>query len=316
MARFIDPVTLSPTANDTWQDVDVSANAPAGTTGVIIHITATAFDSIGFRKNGSTDDRTGSSSLRNFHDWIAIGVDSGRIFEINLESGGTYIVKIVGYFGAEANFFDNATDKSTGTTGSWVDVDISGDTTGGDVATHAFYEVHVSTGTTGITQGCRVNGSTDAVMIWGLNGTIEHIDWGTIGCDGSEIFEQYTSHADGDLYLLGYATDGFTANTNATVVTPGSTGSWVDLTSLTETDVIGAAYMVSDTSISEPIGFRKNGSSEDIKEQPGSGCIAIVECDISGVIEGYKDASSFVTFYELGEFTSLLLIRNRLRACT
>ncbi|GAI97155.1 unnamed protein product, partial [marine sediment metagenome] len=73
----ITPVDVSPSTSGEWVDVDISAHAPSGATGAILHIvnTGEVFDdfSIGLRKNGSTDDRT-NWILHASHFWAMIGV--------------------------------------------------------------------------------------------------------------------------------------------------------------------------------------------------------------------------------------------------
>ncbi|MCK9320234.1 hypothetical protein, partial [Methanoculleus sp.] len=64
--------------------MDVSAIVPANATGVILHLyndNGTTDYTIGFRKNGSTDNRTTLFGAAN-NMWCAIGVDANRIFEI------------------------------------------------------------------------------------------------------------------------------------------------------------------------------------------------------------------------------------------
>ncbi|MFQ5574661.1 MAG: hypothetical protein ACE5E0_03435, partial [Terriglobia bacterium] len=77
------PKSLTLPAASAWNDVDVSADVPAGAEGVILHYynDEAANNQIGFQKNGSTDQRK-RSVYNNGHMSLCIGVDSNRIFEI------------------------------------------------------------------------------------------------------------------------------------------------------------------------------------------------------------------------------------------
>ena len=75
--EFITPVEISQDS-ESWTDVDVSAHIPSGATGVILHVQNVGGSQIavGFRKNGSTDDRTTTLYHDSSHMWCAIGVDT------------------------------------------------------------------------------------------------------------------------------------------------------------------------------------------------------------------------------------------------
>ena len=127
----ITPVEVTPGSSGSWQDVDASGSIPSGATGVILHIVNTgsvppgnnnATHNVGIRKNGSTDDR---HSDLNGHCWAMIGVDASRIFEAYVANTTDIDIYIAGYTKSGVTFATNATDKSLGTTGSWIDIDCS-----------------------------------------------------------------------------------------------------------------------------------------------------------------------------------------------
>lgn len=275
-----------------FTDVDVSAYIPAGSVGVILHVDNPG--NYGVRKNGSTDNRAAVGTSSNC--WVFVGVDSSLIFEINRAGGNVYLL---GYFAAdEAAFFTNATDKSTGTTGSWVDVDISADT-GADTALLALIETYNTNGASGNSCGYRKNGSTDNRTT--LDGTNDDHAWCFAGCDGSEIFEQQISSTNIDTYLTGYMTARVTSNTNGTDRTSGGTnGVYNDLTAL-PAGAIAGLYEGS-TAITRSIAYRENGAPEDLY---GShrGIFAIVKCDASRIIEA--KVSGAASTFELGYLTAI-----------
>lgn len=289
---WLTPSDITPGTKGSWQDADVSGSVPSGATGVILHVytgSIAAGRAVGFRKNGSTDNRI-DDLWGDSHFWVAVGVDSNRVLELYAED--TYVnFSLVGYFGSDASFFTNAVDKSLGSTGSWTDIDISSDT-GGDTAIGAIFEV------IGVNwprdYGFRKNGSTD-------NRVKRHYRHSAaiVGVDGSEICEGNIGNTDMDFFLLGYITADSTFNTNATNLSLGSTGSWTDLSALPSGATGGFIEVI--TSGEYDFGLRKNGSSEDIYKGPGGQEHAwgMVEADGSRLIEG-KIANTNLDFFLVG----------------
>lgn len=288
---WITPVDKISSAVDTaWTDIDCSAQIPSGATGVIFHYydNRNFSDDVGWRKNGSTDDRF-PAGQGDGHCWGAVGLDASRIFEFYTENKSSKNLYIVGYFTDDAAFFDNGVDKSTGTTGSYQDVDISSDT-GGDTAVGAIVE---RAGTNAAT-AFRKNGSTDDRY-----GGVPNHQIRIIGVDGSEIFEQKIGNTGSDIYLLGYVTKESTFHTNATDVSLGSTGSWIDLTAL-DSGATGGYLEIYTASAFANYGIRKNGSSQNVLNPPfvRSNC-ALVECDASQLLEG-QTGSTDIDFFVVG----------------
>lgn len=292
---WLTPAEITPGSAAAWTDADVSATVPAGATGVILHIDTDGFGEayadVGWRKNGSTDNRT-SPCYGDQHFWCAIGVDSSRILELYVESTTLVNIWLVGYFTDDASFFTNATNKSLGSTGTWTDIDISSDT-GGDTAIAVILEIIDST--YGHDYGLRMNGSSDARTA----DSDQHCG-AIIGCDVGEIFEGYISNTDTDFYLVGYITKEATFNTNATDLSLGSTGSWIDLSAL-PVGATGGFFEITANTYTETWGLRKNGSAEAIIEGPGGEQHAwgAVEADASQLIEGYISSTN-VDFFLIG----------------
>ncbi|MEW6606073.1 MAG: hypothetical protein AB1414_01295 [bacterium] len=201
------PTEITPGTANAWTDADVSGSVPTGSTGVILHFenTGTTTTAVGFRKNGSGDNRT-QNLYSSSHFWCAIGVDTNRILELYLGNITSVNVWLVGYFGSDASFFTNAVDKSLSSSGTWLDIDISADT-GIDTAIGAIFEV---TGAVSANWGIRKNGSSDS--------RIKDVDShgaAIIGVDSSEICEGYVSTTTAGYFLVGYVTEGSTFYTNA-----------------------------------------------------------------------------------------------------
>jgi len=276
---WLTPTEITPGSASAWVDADVSSYVSANATGVLLHIVNTDLSlslAVGFRKNGSTDNRT--SALRPAsHTWVSIGVDTNRILELYVGSSTAVDVYLVGYFESDASFFTNAVDKSLAVTSAWTDIDISADT-GTDTAIGAIFEVD------GNGQyrwyGLRKNGSTDDFY----NGFTDIFTHGgaIIGVDASEILEGTIEDTVVDFFLVGYITANATFYTNATDITPATTDAWVDLSALPST----ASGAFIEVVAPDTYGLRKNGSTENILAPYRHGW-AMVEADSNQIIEGY-----------------------------
>ncbi len=290
----ITPTEITAGASGEWTPMDASALIAEGATGVILHVVNTAgFDrDLGLRKNGSTDDRyTDADGVAHF--WAMIGVDGDRIFEAYVQSTTEIDIYVVGYTMAGVAFSTNADDKSLGFALDWYDIDCS---TEAPSAIGLIFEI------TGVlwsdAAGLRKNGSSDDRHPPGG----EHYTFGAIiGCDGSQVCEGYVGHINNDFFLVGYITDGCTFNLNATDVSLGSAGEYLDLSALPSGANMG---FIEHYSLGVPydFGLRKKGQSGgyyDIYKQAYHAW-AIVECDASQIIEGKienTDADFFVVGY-------------------
>jgi hypothetical protein len=289
----ITPVECSPDAAE-WTDVDLDthvASLPAGVTGVALQIENTNSSTalaVGYRKNGSTDNRM--TTLSNLtHIGAYIGVDENNVFELYTAAAGTINVYIVGYF-IGVVFATNATDVSTATTGEWTDID-----TGNASAIGAIFEI--VSGTTGHDFGLRKNGSTDNRV----NQTFRRNAGSWIVGAASGICEQYIGAADVDVYLTAVITEGFVFATNATDLSLTTTDEYVDLGVLNATAVANVIEVCTTTYIA--FAPRANGSAFDVYQRGNRHPCILVGCDGSGVSEGEID-TTYADFYGLGYATS------------
>lgn len=294
---------VTPGSTGSWQDCDNSV-VPDGAVGVIVRLinSNAAAQAVGLRKNGSTDNRT-QGIYQGSHIWAAVGCDASGIFEAYV--GTSVTVEIFGYFdGNDEVFFTNGVDKSTASTSSWVDVDISSDT-GTDVAIGAIFEWSATA--SNANAKVRKNGSTD-------NRTGDRIRrqlFGIIGVDESEIFEQWIDDTAADLFVIGYIKSAAVFHTNAIDRSLSTTSAWTDLTAL-PAGATGAIYEVS-AGQDLTYGFRKNGSSENFSNKVTlEQAYGMLDCDESGIIEGII-SSTTVDFFEIGYFTTTsTATRNRI----
>lgn len=305
---FITPVDVSTGTTGSYVDIDVSGSVSGDATAAIILIKYGASGSTsGVRKNGSTDDLKGAN-VGLTQAWTVVGLDGSKIFEMYIDNADIDCY-LYGYLETECTMFTNSVDKSTGTTGSYVDVDISADT-GGNTAIAAICTIlNTADSFASRVVYLRKNGSTDDRG--GLSTTVGVLSRNyVIGVDGSELFEQKIADTDQDLYLIGYLTSEITMNTNGTNVSLAATTTWTDLTALPAGAIGGVYEVYNTTTTAYDYGFRKNGDTTShigeiqISNRGAfSRANAIVQCDASRLVEGYIENTA-VDFYEMGYFTS------------
>jgi hypothetical protein len=259
------PVDVSPGTALAWVDVDVSAYVPSGATGVILQVQnpalTTAYE-YGVRKNGSTD--TWMNAKRTARDLSTLilmtGLDANRIFEVYVENT-TVKTYLIGYTMSGVTFFTNAIDKSLATTGTYQDVDISGDT-GADTAIGALFTVNEVSGS-GNLYALRKKGSTDDFYFEARGNTATTQ---LVGVDASEMAQMKIGTASNDLYLTGYVTSGAVFFTNAVDESTATTGSYVavDITGDLQggDDANGAILEVATTTTGD-FAVRPNGATYD-----------------------------------------------------
>ncbi len=170
--------------DDSWIDIDITADGGGNAIGAIFEYVGGIYN-IGFRKNGSTDNRI---NLWGRHGCAIIGVDAGEVCEGYTSSvSGDFFLN--GYILDDAGFYTNATDIST-TTSGWKDL-----TTLPDNATGAFVEVISSVSGAGRTYGLRKNGSAENITgnlpyrhCWGMVESATQVIEGNIGNNNVDFF--------------------------------------------------------------------------------------------------------------------------------
>lgn len=197
-----------------------------------------------------------------------------------------------------ANFFTSAIDITPGTTGAWVDVDVSAYCPAG--TTGVILQVLNTVGS--ISQiGLRKKGSTDARQQDLYNSS--HI-WASIGVDGQRILQAYRGSTNIQFKLLGYFTSDATFFLNAYDKTPGSVGVWVDVDCSVEIPA-GAKFAILELSIpSEDVtGIRAKGSTDNRKRLVVNKSFALIGLDSNRVFQVYRTGASD-TFHLVGYLTA------------
>jgi len=169
-----------------WNDLDSGYNNAIG---LILETNITSLKSFefGFRKNGSTDNRT-NVGVRRCGCFI-IGADAG-VSEQYI-SGTDQDTYLVGYITENATFYTNATDISLGSTGSYADLSV------GSASAKANLIEVVASSTYDF--GLRRNGASDDLY----EGAARHACI-LVGADSSGVSEGKIADTVVDFFLLGY----------------------------------------------------------------------------------------------------------------
>jgi hypothetical protein len=286
--------TVNLNVSGAFTDNDQSANIPAGATGIsgVWLSTQNSAQTVGFRKKGSSDPAEYIIAA-NQHFRFNIGVDENRVWQWYRDGGtANMTVYITGYYTSECVFLTNRIDKSTGTTGSWQTVDISGDV-GSDTPIGAFFTYDAVASNIGL----RKFGSTDNRV------TKAAVGCAIVGLDGSYRAQQQINNTVVDLFLNGWVKSGAVFHTNAITRSHGVAGSYTDMTALPAGAIAGLYEIQNTASDTSDWGIRANGASDDYYNDLFRHAWAIVECDGSGVVES-KFEGTGTNIYETGYFTA------------
>jgi len=295
---FKNDYDVSP-ATGSWQEVDVSAYIPPGSTGVILdlHNKQASGQYVDVRKNGSSDDDYAYSIIfGGSHRYAVVGVDENRVFEVK-KSHANVKIWLAGYCDGKVQLFTNKTDYSTATTGSWANVNVSSSVP--DDATGVIVKMINTHNVANLIGNVRKRGSTDDR--WNNEADIFRESWIhlLVGVDDEKVFQQYIEATMVDLYLVGYTLPPVTFFTNARDATPSSALGWfdVDLTSETEASAYGAILdLVNPHTSTVQVELREKTSTDNriadadliLRSHIGG----LVGLDASNVFQGYVQSTS------------------------
>lgn len=180
-------------------------------------------------------------------------------------------------------------DITPGSAGSWVSTAL---------------DSYIPVGSTGVVVRAKVTSadtnymirhgdSTDTIFPESLQNTMQ---WGFCGVNSSrEIDIKVDSTSQVTIELYGYFNDKASFFTNAVNKTPGTSGSFQDVTIASDTgaDTAIAALCFWDSDGSTTVKcLRKNGSSQDLKESAKGSLWDITGCDESEIFEAYTSHTS------------------------
>lgn len=190
---FTNGVDKSQNTTGSWVDTDISSDTGSDTAIAAFFEYSTSANLIGMlRPNGSTDSRlTYSTGVHNF---LITGVDGSEICEQYINNSAVDFI-LTGYLTSGGTFHTNATDRSTATTASYVDITAL---PAGSVA--GVYDCW-NQSSVPTRYGLRAGGTAYDIYS-GPYLRAHHV----VPCDGSGVVQQKIAAADADLYELGYLT--------------------------------------------------------------------------------------------------------------
>lgn len=294
----VDLIECTPSAGS-WIDCDLDsyiAGLPDDVVGVqltILNLRTVSYDyTISVRKDGGSDDRY-LGLYRNTQTVVSIGVSAAHVFEVKI-ADATYIdVFISGYYtGSDIVFFTNGVNKSTGTTGSFQDVDCTAIVS--ETAVGVFGQVVNNDTSYARAISLRKDGSSDDRYVsvqtsYGCYGFL-------IGLSDNMVFEQKIIDTDVDVYVTGYVEDTAAVfNTNASDYSLSEATAFYDLSALPE----GAGAGIFEINASAPYAYsiRNTDFSVDTYKNVYQKSFVVVE----GSVEG-KIANVAVDFWLVGYF--------------
>jgi hypothetical protein len=259
--NFIDINSLI-TKDNAWHDVDVSSVVPAGSKAAILCVEVWGSYAIRlalFRPKGSTDDRGFLYSDRNYRYFVYVKLDSSRLFQAKIQDSNVNVW--LAAYTDDDHGFTQSVDKSTGTTGSYEDVDVSADVPEDAIA--VFAEVASSAN---YQCAFRKKGASDDYYNERYRGPY---GW-FIGLDSNKKLQQKIENAGVDLYIWGsICSDGGFLDTYVDKA-PATLGSWqdVDLSSDVPANAVGAVFLAVNNHASHLAicALRKKGSTDDVTQ--------------------------------------------------
>lgn len=187
---FTNAYDKSLTTLTTWTDISAATEAPSATGLIFEGYTPTDYYNVGFRKNGSSDDRRPIHYRRL---WVIVGCDTSQISEGYI-SNVAYDFFLIGYVTDGATFNTNATNVSLAGIDAWTDL--------AALPTNSVMGfIEVSTGTANSYYGLRKNGSSEDIYQRAMR-----YSWAFVECDASYLVEGKISAVAADFFVVGYAT--------------------------------------------------------------------------------------------------------------
>lgn len=118
-------IDITPTANTTWEEKDLSSYIPADATGVIVKMVNSIANgrNSGLREKGSSNGVTWTVH-RSDH-WYSSGVDANKKVEVYKQTADITIY-LVGYYTAPVHFLTDKINREPVINNLWQNVDISG----------------------------------------------------------------------------------------------------------------------------------------------------------------------------------------------
>lgn len=190
---FTNGIDKTPVVEDAWATVNCSVECP-GAIGLIFEYQKCVelVSYIGFRKNGSTDNRHRQARGKI---WFVVGCDTDQLCQVhNLYNEDKCF--LVGYITGGCVFKTDADDVSLAVTGSFTDIDLKTQAPGSLLV---FIEV-CNLSTVGLLYDLRKNGYTGEYYFYVANTCMA-----IVPMDEVQVIEGKIATTDVDFFVLGYA---------------------------------------------------------------------------------------------------------------
>ena len=229
---FIDAIDISLSATASWQDIDLSAYVPTGTTGAIVEVIniATSGNLSGLVR-GKEDARAYMSDAEyeqianETHRWQIVKVDSNRLIQGYIEDVQIDF-KLKGYtLGSDPSYFANAPDVTPSTEDEWTDVDVTANV---DSDTDGVILFITSTSNVDRNYGVRPIGSTFNVTTRDLDGYENTMYLVAINSE-NKFAVYHGDFATTKFYLIAQTKGSVVYFLEEVAITAPTTGSWQEL---------------------------------------------------------------------------------------
>lgn len=228
-------ISLAGLTDATW--TTLASGAPAGASGMAILLVGGSGGSTAreFRKTGSSDNYVSdtSSTSQQTVRWVGLN-GSGQFDYYGGNVATSDLIYPLAYFGAEATFPTAIVAMASTLTTSFATYSTGGHATAGLAAVFAIH------GASDYNSYFRLPTSTDDFS----NNNESNVARRDFFCalDGSQQYGAKAGTAGRQPYLVCYFTSNVVTTTNATTRTPGTAGSYQNLSTAGDTAPIGAAY--------------------------------------------------------------------------
>ena len=243
-------------ASGSW-NIGIASGAPAGATGMAVLLVGNAGGgSIAreFRKTGSTDNYIADALPASEQVVRFVGLNGSQQFDYYSGAAATGdLIYPLAYFGPEATFPTNIIVMASTLTTSFATYGTGGNAPGGIAAVFAIH------GGGDYDTYFRHPSSTDAFQ----NGNESAAGRRDFFCalDGTQEYAAISGNAGRQPYLVCYFTSNVTCNTNAVARTPGTAGSYQNLSTAGDTSPIGHMYYLRSPSTSYTYQLSGQGTS-------------------------------------------------------
>lgn len=306
---FTNATNVTPGGALAWTDIDLSGSLSPGASGAVFILENDSVNkkNISVRKNGQAFDFATSCDVgENDNTAFAIcGVDGSRVCEGYVEHAAVCKILLIGETDSNVVFMGEPQDYSLGGTGSWTEIDLSGDVPAG--ATGAIIQIiNKDAGATGRIGLVRCNNSTDDFSADGYvqGSTAYGQTFMMVAVDGDRKIEGYISDTDVDFYLVGYTKSPVTMFTNGVDMAMGTEDAWTnkDITGNTSATADGAIFIGVNADVDDEISVRKDASTDDYFKGKGDQATDGLWCGLAvgQIFEYYTGSTANCTLYLIG----------------